>query len=185
MCSILNNKNVYIVKEGEDERGRNGKDCSFLQYDATSLFDASCERAQAQDIVQNVFMKYMEKQPDFIDEEHEKAWLLRVASNMCKDYLGHWWNRKRNHLTVNDTQFIEKAKTTSSVLEEVRKLSFHQRNAVFLFYFEGYSMKEIAQIFHVKRRTVSWLTRARKQLKSKRKKRCYMMNRYQKEILRK
>ncbi len=124
------------------------------------------EEAQAQDIVQNVFMKYMEKQPDFIDEEHEKAWLLRVASNMCKDYLGHWWNRKRNHLTVNDTQFIEKAKTTSSVLEEVRKLSFHQRNAVFLFYFEGYSMKEIAQIFHVKEGTVSsWLTRARKQLR--------------------
>ena len=124
------------------------------------------EEAQAQDIVQNVFMKYMEKQPDFIDEEHEKAWLLRVASNMCKDYLGHWWNRKRNHLTVNDTQFIEKAKTTSSVLEEVRKLSFHQRNAVFLFYFEGYSMKEIALIFHVKEGTVSsWLTRARKQLR--------------------
>ena len=46
------------------------------------------EEAQAQDIVQNVFMKYMEKQPVFIDEEHEKAWLLRVASNMCKDYLG-------------------------------------------------------------------------------------------------
>lgn len=63
------------------------------------------EEAQAQDIVQNVFMKYMEKQPVFIDEEHEKAWLLRVASNMCKDYLGHWWNRKRNHLTVNDTQY--------------------------------------------------------------------------------
>ena len=124
------------------------------------------EEAQAQDIVQNVFMKYMEKQPVFIDEEHEKAWLLRVASNMCKDYLGHWWNRKRNHLTVNDTQFIEKAKTTSSVLEEVRKLSFHQRNAVFLFYFEGYSMMEIAQIFHVKEGTVSsWLTRARKQLR--------------------
>ena len=124
------------------------------------------EEAQAQDIVQNVFMKYMEKQPVFIDEEHEKAWLLRVASNMCKDYLGHWWNRKRNHLTVNDTQFIEKAKTTSSVLDEVRKLSFHQRNAVFLFYFEGYSMKEIAQIFHVKEGTVSsWLTRARKQLR--------------------
>ena len=124
------------------------------------------EEAQAQDIVQNVFMKYMEKQPVFIDEEHEKAWLLRVASNMCKDYLGHWWNRKRNHLTVNDTQFIEKAKTTSSVLDEVRKLSFHQRNAVFLFYFYGYSMKEIAQIFHVKEGTVSsWLTRARKQLR--------------------
>ena len=67
---------------------------------------------------------------------------------------------------MNDTQFIEKAKTTSSVLDEVRKLSFHQRNAVFLFYFEGYSMKEIAQIFHVKEGTVSsWLTRARKQLR--------------------
>ena len=110
------------------------------------------EEAQAQDIVQNVFMKYMEKQPVFIDEEHEKAWLLRVASNMCKDYLGHWWNRKRNHLTVNDTQFIEKAKTTSSVLDEVRKLSFHQRNAVFLFYFEGYSMKGNCTNFSCERR---------------------------------
>ena len=110
--------------------------------------------------------RYLKRKPSFKSLEHEKAWLLRVASNMCKDYLGHWWNRKRNHLTVNDTQFIEKAKTTSSVLDEVRKLSFHQRNAVFLFYFEGYSMKEIAQIFHVKEGTVSsWLTRARKQLR--------------------
>ena len=123
-------------------------------------------RHDTQDILQEAFIRYLEKAPVFADEEHEKAWLLRVASNMCKDYLGHWWNRKRNHLTVNDTQFIEKAKTTSSVLDEVRKLSFHQRNAVFLFYFEGYSMKEIAQIFHVKEGTVSsWLTRARKQLR--------------------
>lgn len=124
------------------------------------------EEAQAQDIVQNVFLKYMEKQPAFIDEEHEKAWLLRVASNMCKDFLRHWWNRKRKIISMNDTQFVMKMENEYSVLEEVRKLSFHQRNAIYLFYFEDYSMKEIAQIFHVKEGTVSsWLTRARKHLR--------------------
>ncbi|MEG0591857.1 MAG: sigma-70 family RNA polymerase sigma factor [Coprobacillus sp.] len=119
--------------------------------------------AQAQDIVQDTFIKYIYKAPEFNNQEHEKAWLIRVMSNLCKDYLKHWWQRNRVDSSYEDISFQQEK---YELLEVVRTLSFHQRNAVYLYYYEDMSIKDIAKIFQVSENTVSsWLFRARKKLK--------------------
>ncbi|NBK97823.1 MAG: sigma-70 family RNA polymerase sigma factor [Erysipelotrichia bacterium] len=120
--------------------------------------------AQAQDIVQDVFMKYMKNTSSFNDQEHEKAWLLRVTINCCKDLQRHWWNKKRVDYPYEE--MTGKEDQSSTLLEEVKKLPFHYRNAIYLFYYEQLSIKQIAQITHVKEGTVSsWLHRGKKLLK--------------------
>lgn len=120
--------------------------------------------AEAQDVVQDVFLKYMKAHPVFNDCEHEKAWLYRVCISRCKDYHRHWWQKKRINSDC-DIKSYEK-KDGFILLDEIKKLEFHERNAVYLFYYEQYSIKEIAQIFNAKENTVSsWLHRARLKLK--------------------
>lgn len=121
--------------------------------------------AQAQDIVQETFIRYLHKAPKFHDMSHEKAWLIRVASCLCKDYLKHWWFQKRSDVPI-ESMIIEHNEETYELLEVVKQLSFHQRNAIYLYYYEDMSVKEIANIYHVSENTVSsWLFRARKKLK--------------------
>lgn len=120
--------------------------------------------AQAQDIVQDVFIKYIKSNKDFIDIEHEKAWLLRVTINTCNDYHKHWWQKKRSPFPINAST---NKQNDSNILEEIKKLSKNQRNAIYLFYYEEMSTKEIASLFKVKEGTVSsWITRGRQKLKT-------------------
>lgn len=120
--------------------------------------------AQAQDIVQDAFIKYIYKAPEFRDHKHEKAWLIRVTTNLCKDYLKHWRNNKR--IELSEEYVIPSIDDNYQLLEIVKQLPFHHRNAVYLYYYEKMSIKEIAEVFHVKESTVSsWLFRSRKRLK--------------------
>lgn len=128
--------------------------------------------AQAEDIVQDVFLKYVTKSPTFVDENHEKAWLLRVTINECKDIQQHWWNKKRSEYLIdnmsNNGRIDDESKYSFVLLEEIKKLPFHYRNAIYLFYYEELSTKQIAQICKVREGTVSsWLHRGKKHLKSK------------------
>ena len=121
------------------------------------------EQAQAQDIVQEVFIKYAEHKEAFTDENHEKAWLYRVTINQCKNYHLHWWQRKRSAFPQSASSTVQ---DDHSLLDEVRKLPSNQRNAIYFFYYEEYSIKEIASLMHTKEGTVaSWLSRGRKTLK--------------------
>lgn len=121
--------------------------------------------AQAQDIVQDTFIKYLYKSPEFENREKEKAWLIRVASNLCKDHLKHWWLKKRTDIRYEEMAFTQHQETYE-ILEVVKQLSYHQRNAIYLYYYEEMSIHEISEIYQVKESTVSsWLFRARKTLK--------------------
>lgn len=116
-------------------------------------------RAEAEDAVQEVLLKYMEKAPIFQSEEHEKAWLLRVTVNHCKNHLASAWFRKRADLDEGipalDNEELE-------VVSAVAALPAKYRAVVHLYYFEGYSTKEIAEILHSRPNTVSSrLSRAR------------------------
>lgn len=116
-------------------------------------------RAEAEDTVQEVLLKYMEKAPVFQSEEHEKAWLLRVTVNHCKNHLASAWFRKRADLDEGipalDNEELE-------VVSAVAALPAKYRAVVHLYYFEGYSTKEIAEILHSRPNTVSSrLSRAR------------------------
>ena len=116
-------------------------------------------RAEAEDTVQEVLLKYMEKAPIFQSEEHEKAWLLRVTVNHCKNHLASAWFRKRADL---DEGILALDNAELEVVSAVAALPAKYRAVVHLYYFEGYSTKEIAEILHSRPNTVSSrLSRAR------------------------
>ncbi|WP_074017529.1 RNA polymerase sigma factor [Anaeromassilibacillus senegalensis] len=118
----------------------------------------------AQDIAQDVFLSVLTKQPQFESEEHEKAWLIRVTINRCRNHAKSFWNKRTEGLS-EDLSYMPKEET--GVLEEVLKLPKNYRNAIHLYYYEGYSINEIADLLHKKPATVgTWLARGRTALKS-------------------
>ena len=120
-------------------------------------------KADAEDIVQDVFVKLFEKQPHFESVEHETAWLIRVTVNHCKNYLRlHWWKKTVPLLDIYPAQTDEQR----NILQSVLVLPSKYRTVIHLFYYEGYSTKEIAEITEQKDSTVrEQLTRARRMLK--------------------
>ncbi len=124
-------------------------------------------RANAEDIVQDVFLKVVEKQPEFNDEVHEKAWLVRTASNMCKNKIKLFWNR--NKCSIDDVAEIasyDKYDTDTDVFRMVMSLPEKYRVVVHMFYYEGYPTAEIAEMTGKTDQTVrSLLHRARAKLK--------------------
>jgi len=119
--------------------------------------------AEAEDIVQDVFVKLIEKHPHFESAEHETAWLIRVAVNLCKSRLrSHWWQKTVPLLDIYPAQTHEQ----QDIIETVFALPSKYRVVVHLHYYEGYSTKEIAEITEQKESTVrQHLTRARRMLK--------------------
>ena len=121
-------------------------------------------KTDAEDIMQDVFLKVLEgKAPQFQSVEHETAWLTRVTVNQCRSRLrSHWWKKSEPLLDIYPAQDKEQ----QDLLETVISLPSKYRIAIYLFYYEGYSTKEIAEITNQKEPTVrSILTRARHMLK--------------------
>lgn len=118
-----------------------------------------------EDMVQNTFIRLMKDKTVFQNEEHEKAWLIRTASNLCRDHFRHWWS-----ITVGIDQTKESAAeqdfSTDSSLEKVMALPSRIKTAVYLYYYEGYSTVEIAKILGKNESTVrGYLHTGRKLLK--------------------
>lgn len=128
------------------------------------------KEADVEDIFQNVFFKYSNDATDFTSSEHEKAWLLRVSINECKSLLQRWFRRKvelSDDLSIYGLASSSNDVKEHSLLYEVLKLPDNYKNVIYLFYYEGYKTKEIAEILHVKDNTVStWLSRGKEQLKT-------------------
>ncbi len=119
-------------------------------------------RDDAEDAVQEAFMKLMEKQPDFTDDEHAKAWLLRVTINLSKNMLKASW--RKNKSVSEETSYTENE--PDGVLFYVMKLEENYRTVIHLYYYEGYSIKEIASILKLPSATVGTrLKRGRVKLK--------------------
>ena len=121
------------------------------------------EPHEARDAVQDAYLRYLEKRPQFRDGEHAKAWLLRVTANGCKSPL----RAKKRHPTVELLDVYPAAEPDSrELVEAIFTLSANQRAAVHLHYYEGYSTGEIAQILGQRPGTVrSHLSRAREALR--------------------
>ena len=131
-------------------------------------------RDDAEDAYQDTFLKYsLAEHVSFNDEEHRKAWLLRVASNVCKDMLKR---AGRSHcdidgisetklLASNDTS-VQPASFESEVIDAMRSLGDPPRTPLYLYLCEGYTAVEIARENDVSVNTVySWISRGRKILK--------------------
>lgn len=123
--------------------------------------------ADAEDIVQTVLIKYMESNVAFESEEHQKAWLIRVAINECNNYYRSSWIKKVVPLMEWQAGVVQ-AHEINHVHKEVLSLPQKYKIPIHLHYFEGYSIKEIASILATKESTIkTWLRRGREQLKLK------------------
>jgi RNA polymerase sigma-70 factor (ECF subfamily) len=124
----------------------------------------------AEDVFQDVFLKYVLHDRPFESDAHEKAWFIRVAINACKDSLRGFFRRKVTPVDSVETLLSESSpadKDNRDVLDAVIRLPEKYRTAVYLFYYEGYSAIEIASILKKNENTVyTWLSRARAQLKT-------------------
>ena len=124
-----------------------------------------CNRSDAEDVVQEVFLKLLEHTPQFENDRQLCAWLMTVTANRCRNLLGSGWKRKT--LPLEDA-FVSSEDPDESI--EVRsalaKLSPKLHSVVHLFYYEQMSVKQIAGILDLPENTVlSRLYLARKQLK--------------------
>ncbi len=96
----------------------------------------------AQDAVQETFLRYMQKAPDFSDSEHEKAWLLAVATNLCRNQHRH---RKRHPVVDRDALPEQGAQPPlHPLLDTLAQLPLVHRQALALHYVHGYKVREIA-----------------------------------------
>jgi len=122
-------------------------------------------QSDTEDMVQNTFIKLMRDKTVFQSEEHEKAWLIRTASNLCKDYFKHWWSKTVGMDHVSDTAVDQKFASDSN-LNMVLALPPKYKTPIYLYYYEGYSTVEIARILKKKESTVrSWLHKGRNLLR--------------------
>ena len=121
-------------------------------------------RHDADDIFQEVFLQTVRKRPVFDSEEHEKAWLLRVAGNLCKNRLKY--NSLRQTDELREELIAEQREDLSFIWDAVQALPVQYREVIHLFYREGYSTREISQILGRKEATIrSDLSRGRGKLK--------------------
>jgi len=125
-------------------------------------------RSDVEDVFQEVFLRYALHAAPFESDSHEKAWLIRVSVNACKDLLKSFWRRRVSSLEDTDTTHIAVSGEHSEVLDAVLRLKPPKyRDVIYLHYYEGYKASEIAAILRQKENTIyTWLDRARKQLKS-------------------
>ena len=97
----------------------------------------------AEDICQTVFLKLLTSGQTFASPAHEKAWIIRTTANACKDALRSTFRRRTVALEAAATTAAPEA-PDNAVLEAVMALPENYREAVYLHYFEGYSVREIA-----------------------------------------
>lgn len=118
----------------------------------------------AEDAVQSVFLKYAEKSPSFESEAHESAWFITVTRNYCKDTFKSFWRRSVSlgELPEGPEPAMEETGVTQCLL----RLPDKYRELLYLYYYEGYSAKELSQLLSRKESTVhTQLADARKKLK--------------------
>ena len=121
--------------------------------------------AEAEDIVQSVYLRLLRARPRFTSAAHEKAWLLRTAVNLCKDYQKS--AARRMSVPLEEETAVSLPPETREVLDIVARLPENDRYAVYLYYYERMPVGEIARALGEKEGTVSSrLSRARKKLKT-------------------
>ena len=119
----------------------------------------------AEDIVQTVFERLMRRRPIFESREHEKAWLIRTAVNLCLSDLRA--ESRHGELPLDENIAAAYGEDSFEVVDAVQTLPVQDRYAVYLYYYEGYGVKEIGHLLKEPEGTVSSrLSRARKKLKT-------------------
>ncbi len=122
-----------------------------------------CNEQDVQDAIQDTFCRYLEKKPDFADEEHEKAWLIRVATNICRDMIR--FRNRHPKVSIDELESSLAAPEQKETLKELFELPVKQKTVIYLHYVEGYQIKEIAGILGITEGAVKMrLRRGREQM---------------------
>jgi RNA polymerase sigma factor (sigma-70 family) len=109
-------------------------------------------QSDAEDIVQETFLQYIRKAPDFENEQHEKLWLFKVAGNLCRNQLSY--NNRHSSDELKEELIAEDREDLSFVWEAVEKLPENERSAIHLFYQEQMTTAEIAEVLGAREGTV-------------------------------
>lgn len=121
--------------------------------------------SDAEEILQDTLLQYLRKAPSFQNPAHEKAWLLCVAGNLSKNRLEY--NKIRSYDELKEDLIAEEKEDLSFVWEAVKELPVKYREAIHLYYYEGYTTAQIAGILKRKESTIrSDLRRGRERLKA-------------------
>ena len=124
----------------------------------------ACMRStmDAEDVYQDVFLRYFQKRPVFASEEHRRAWLLRVTVNEVRSFFRSAWFRRTVSL---DERVVYTEPEEQKLDEALSQLGGKDREVLHLFYYEELSTREIGELLHRKESTVrTQLTRARRRL---------------------
>ncbi len=106
-----------------------------------------CSKVDAEDALQDTFVKLITKEPEFTDDEHEKAWLIKVATNISRNML--MLRLRRSTTNLDDITGIGIKDEDSEVFEAIMSLPVKYKIPMVLFYVEGYKTNEIADIMQV------------------------------------
>ena len=124
-------------------------------------------KEDAEDVLQNVFLKLLTKRVKFEDDEHIRKWLIRVAVNECNSLWSSFWRKNVEYIDRMEEGITFQNADYSDLYDAIKVLPAKLRIVLHLFYYEGCRTKEIADLLHIREATVrSRLTRARKLLKS-------------------
>ena len=129
-------------------------------------FNICKNAADADDVVQDTFLQYHITDKQFENEQHIRAWLIRVAINKAKNINMSFWRLSKIPLEDYMETLTFETPEAENLFEEVMKLPEKYRIGIHLFYYEDYSIREIAQIINVTESNVKVrLTRGRRLLK--------------------
>ncbi|WP_394921459.1 RNA polymerase sigma factor [uncultured Robinsoniella sp.] len=138
-----------------------------IQYYSDMVYRLAFARTgtkhDADDIFQEVFFRYVKKKPVFQEEEHRKAWLIRVTINCSNNFWSSLWNKRTQELS---DEMLFETKESINLYFELQQLPPQYREVIHLFYYENMSLEEISLALNRKNSTVrTQLTRARAMLK--------------------
>ncbi|MGC6768526.1 RNA polymerase sigma factor [Enterococcus sp. LJL128] len=128
------------------------------------------QASDAEDVFQEVFLRLVKYSHTLKNEEHAKHWLIRVTINCCKKQFDNAWNRKVIGMDEEmlDREYVAKDDDQENLMEACLSLPEGQRTVVHLFYFEGYSVREISELLgHSESAVKTRLSRARDALRLK------------------
>ncbi len=124
------------------------------------------QTCDAEDICQTVFLKYISANMAFDSIDHEKAWIIRTTINACKDHLKSAWFRRT--AALDDAAQIAAPEVPDTwLLDAMKGLPEKYRISLYLYYYEEYSAREIADVMGVSESAVGqYLTRGRRKLRT-------------------
>lgn len=118
--------------------------------------------AEAEDTLQNVFVRLIRSGQEFHDSEHVKAWLIVTTKNICRDTLKSWWRQKRVDPEYLPEAACEMDESSRDIWNMLVSLPEKLRLPIYLHYYEGYKTREIALMLEVNHATVRTRLRAAK-----------------------